>query len=502
MRSLLIWLFLGAALCLAPNALADRYFAAEGGGVELWLEGDDAEHYLQTRLIDSQGRVEVLMQPLELRVDGEGWLQGEGWAQGSPQSVRIRPSSDGAIEWDAPARLSNAAGLSVTLSGTYTEVAAADRLATAKAHFADADRALNAAYRSLRESIAAEDFAEIRANQRRWLKFRDWFVADGDDAGINGPGTVPFIRLQTARTLDRVSFLQGLGKPRAQPELSGRYSDGMDREIRLRAIPTVDKHAFIALISELPGLHQGGIGEPISISGRASPDEQARSWTASDGVSGNPIVAEDAELLIEPALDFESLWLSSAASELFTDRLWFVAELQPATEPMRQILLMLPAQAFDHTTEGLSEKGKTPLLLAGYYEPFSLSESGLDFARLSYTEGQVDIRRFVMPKGDALIAVATRNVRALQFELWHLARGAEYAVRVPVRDFLPSMRAADFYEEPGAAGDGVIEYRLSAELEEIEVTWRSGMDQASADYQFQLYWDHAGFGRYRLGSAN
>lgn len=493
---------LGLLVLAAGPAAAEQYYAAPEIGVELRLEADpDSDgYYLQTQYIDEQGRVRPLLQPLQLRRAVEGVLEGEGWARGAPERVRLRlgPASD-SLQWLSPSHLRKGDGRSLAIARSFAVLDPAARLSKAREQFAQADTALNQAYAELRGILAAEDFAEVRANQRRWLKFRDWFVADGDDAGINGPGTVPHLRLQTERTLDRVRFLKGLGQPRSEPQLSGRYSDGMDRELRIRLIPTVDRHAFFSLIAEIPALHDGGGMQPISVAGRASPDAQARSWTASgDGVSANPVVTGDSELLIEPALDFESIWLSSATAPFFTDRLWFVGELQPATEPMREILLRLPASVFDHTTEGLSERSKTPLLLAGYYEPFTLTEAGLDYARLRYPDGQVDIRRYALANGNALIAIATRNVRALQFELWQLDRGDAPARRVELVDQLPSFQRDDFYRDAHDAGDGMVEYALSDQIDEITVDWREAMDERPPEFRFRLYWDGDGFGRYRI----
>ncbi len=253
-------------------------------------------------------------------------------------------------------------------------------------------------------------------------------------------------------------------------------------------------------ISDGSGLagHGGDGLQPISIAGRASPDRQVRSWTAAEeGVSANPVVTADSELLIEPALDFESILLTSATAALFTDRLYFIGELQPATEPMREILLRLPASVFDHTTEGLSERGKTPLLLGGYYEPFTLSETGQDYARLSYPDGQVDIRRYTFANGSALIAIATRNVRALHFELWKLDKGDEPAIRVELSDYLPAFAGDDFYRHGRVVPGGMLEFALSDQIEEITVDWRASMDDPEPDYQFHVYWDGKRFGRYR-----
>ncbi|MCB1606450.1 MAG: DUF1311 domain-containing protein [Xanthomonadales bacterium] len=486
------------AVFWAGQVGASDYFVSDDGAVELWLEADSDQDlvYLQTHRIDPTGRLDTLIQPLALEVQEDGSLGGQGWSQGAPVEIRLR-RSDSEVEWIAPAQLSGRAG-SVRMRGKYATAVAEQRLSQAQHGFAAADKALNAAWRELRQRLAEEDFAEVRRNQRLWLKFRDWFVADGDDAGINGPGTVPFLRLQTERTLDRVQFLNRLGKPRANPQLSGRYSDGIDRELRLRAIPTVDKHIFFALESQLPALHQPHQGGPISVAGRASPDAQARSWTATgDGVSPNPVVSADSELLIEPALDFESVWLSSASSELFTERLFFVAELDPASEPMREILLQLPATIFDHTTEGLSEKAKTPLLLNGYYEPFRLSESGLDFAMLDYGEGRVQLRRYADRDGGASVAIATQNVRAYQFELWRVdPSGAVH--KLDPHEQLPGMGAADFYRDEGSVHDGQLLLELSADVPEIRASWLpSPDDESEPDFQLHWYWDNVGFGRYR-----
>lgn len=497
-------LWLGTLLFAAGSVGAQVVnFVQSQPGVELRFERekDSSIAYLQTRLVAPDGRIQVLIQPFALRTTGDGEFAGSGLAEGRLVSVRVAVANDdSSLQWLQPAALPGSREHTVRVSGKYTALGAGDRLAATKEHFQAADKELNRAYNQLRERMATEDFVQLRANQRRWLKFRDWFVVDGDDFGINGPGTVPYIRLQTARTLDRAAFLEGLGEPRAEPVLSGVYSDGMDRELRLRAIPTVDEHVFFTLSSALPQIHDGQFDEPIVVAGVASPSEVANVWKATAAsVSRNPVVQENGELLIASALDFTSVDVNSAESVVLSDRLYFVAELRPAAEPMREILLRLPSAILDHTTEGLSERAKTPLLLGGYYEPFRLSEHGVDHARLSYREGQVDVHRFALADGAALVAVATRNVRAHKFELWRISAQSEAPMRVELNEYLPKLGATDFYADADADSyQGWIEYRLSAALNEVGARWNPPMDGPEPDYRFDLYWDGYGFGRARF----
>lgn len=497
-----LWL-LGGGLAQAD---VRTYVRAESG-LELQLEHDpDSNYYLQTAQILGDGRVVTLVQPLQLHAQADDVLVGEGLARGKAIQIRVSLAEGDELHWLAPQSLAQSEGGPVAIAGRYVRVDSTKRKHAAQAAFDRSDRNLNQVYGQLRERMDGEDFAELRANQRRWLKFRDWFIADGDDAAINGPGSVNHLRLKTARTLDRVAFLQGLGMPRKQAVLSGRYSDGMDREIRLRAIPTVDRHLFFSLISTAPVLHDPQYQDgPISVSGRASPDTDANAWTVrGDGVSENPLVGADSELLIEPSLDFESVLLSAADESLFTDRLYFVADLQPATEPMRELVLRLPATIFDNTTEGLSERDKTPLLLTGYYEPFRWSESGLDHAEVNYGEGQVDIYRFPEADGGALVAVSTRNVRARSFELWRVDAGGADPTKAPLSQYLPEFESSDFYESAtseSAAADGLVGIELRPDSGEIHVRWEVSMDAPEPDFEIDLYWDGHGFGqaRYRVG---
>lgn len=494
-------------LCCAGIANAQvQHFADPTKGIELHLEYDQEsdDAYLWMQRIDADGRGQLLVQPFALQLAVDGRLSGEGLNRGQRVRVSVRPSDNGAsLDWLAPKSLAGLLGQPLAMAETYPAQSKQQRLADAKRQFLRADKALNLAYGQLRKRMATEDFVELRANQRRWLKYRDWFVADGDDTDLYGPGTVSHIQLQTERTLDRVAFLNGLAKPRTEPALSGLYSDGIDRELRLREVPTVDRHVFLSLRSALPQLHDRQYDEPITLAGRASPVDGDNVWAA-DQSSLSPNVVVRSELSIEPAADFESVLIATADQSLFADRLYFVAELKPAREPMREILLRLPAAIYDHTTEGLSERAKTPLLLDGYYEPFRLGELGMDHAHMTYAEGQVNVHRFPLANDEALVAVATQNVRARHFELWRIGSGALAPGKVNRNTYLPEFQAGDFYLDDSDAKlsqSGLLTFELRADIEEIGVRWQAPMDAPEPDYQFDLYWDGFGFGRVRSDAS-
>ncbi|MBN1938249.1 MAG: DUF1311 domain-containing protein [Candidatus Aminicenantes bacterium] len=507
MRRLIVSLILAAGLGsllglpsgqgLAP----DRYYGAADNGLLIRIEEDEGRAlYLQATLVDDHGRSRQLLRPLRLEpAAGDGRAYEEaGPARKSTAKVRVLfEKDDSALQWLQPAQLKTADGASVKIAGRHSLLSEASRRAAAERHFTLADKGLNEVYRRLRANMTPGDFAELRLNQLSWLKYRDHFIADGDDWDINGPGSIPFRQAQTARTLERTDFLLALERPpKGDPLLGGRYSDGIDWELRLDEIPQDGDRLFF-LLQYSPSFRRGPEWPlPAAVSGIGSPGEDGRSWN----LAGKPVMknAEESEsgLILAPSADRRSLTVSGTKPAPFNVKLYRTAEPAPAETPMRSLLLRLPAEIFDETTEGLDEAGKAGLARTGASGLFRLEEPAADFLRVWYPEGRVEIRRFPGSDGGAAIAVATANLRARAFGLWRIPAADEAPQPWPLERALPTLGASDFYEDPSdasAASRGLVEYRLFSGLAEVQAVWTGLNEGPEPDIDIDLAWNGVGF---------
>jgi len=507
MRRITLLLILTAGLALRPSLSSnptptpDRYYGAADNGPLIRIEEDEGRAlYLQVSLVDDHGRSRQLLRPLRLEpaAGDDKAYEEAGPVRGTAVKVRVLfEKDDTALLWRQPSQLKAVDGASVEIAGRHLRLNEASRRAAAERHFALADKDLNNVYLRLRRAMPSEDFAELRLNQRKWLKYRDRFIADGDDSEINGPGSIPFRQAQTARTLERTDFLLALERtPKDDPPLAGRYSDGIDWELRLGEIPQVGDHLLFVLqysLSQRRGLEWP---LPVIVSGCGSRNEDGRSW-ALDGKEVNEISSDIEEALsLTPAADLRSLMMSGSNLPSFGIRLRRVADVGPADEPMRAVLMRLPAAVFDETTEGLSEAGKTELALTGASGPFRLEEPATDFLRILYRDGQVDFCRFQGADGGAVIAVATANLRARGFGLWRISAADKTPQSWPLDQALPPMGASDFYQDPddaAAASRGLPEFSLRPKLAEIHAAWTRLKDGPEVDFDIDLVWDGAGF---------
>ncbi|MBU1568177.1 MAG: DUF1311 domain-containing protein [Proteobacteria bacterium] len=489
-------------LVSSPSIAKESYYGEVEGGVEIRIEDDAAGViYLQVLSVDRQGHSQSLLQPLRMEAIAERGhaYEAVGFSHGVSVPVRLSLEGDGAtLKWMQPAQLKLANGTSVQIAGNHRLLSVADRRAAAERYFELADQGLNEAYRELRSRLTIEDFTELRNNQRRWLKYRDHYIADDDDTAVNGPGSIPFMQVKTMRTLQRTAFLQAFKKPLSGGNISGRYSDGIDWELRLNEMSLSGRHLFFILNYRVHEPQGPEWPEPILISGCASPTGNGQSWTITG--KGNNIDPErdaDSALLLEPADDGESVVISRSAQSPSNTRLYRIAELTPAEEPMRKILLRMPARVFDNTTEGLSEEDKTQLLLRGASGLFQLLELGINFVQVRYPGGEVDLRRFPGADGGAVIAVATANGRARSFEMWLLSAATDNPVPWSQKLALPQLRGADFFSQSKVTAniaEGLWDFSLRKDLAEIHVAWIGPADRLEADFAVDLIWDGYGFG--------
>lgn len=506
-RRIAEFLVLAAGLGLSPAALPgpepalDRYYGAADRGFLLRIEDDEGRAvYLSVDEVDARGRSRSLLRPLRLEpaAGNDRILEAAGPDRGRPGTIRISFDREtAALIWLQPAQWKFADGTSAEIAGRYPLLSEADRRTAAERRFALADRELNEIYRRLREGMPAGAFAELRLNQTLWLKFRDHFIADGDDMSENGPGSIPFRQVQTARTLERTAFLQALEKPPAgDGGLGGRYSDGIDWLLILDEDSRAGDHLFFSLRYS-PSQRRGPEWPlPVSVSGCGRRNEDGRSWS----LAGKPVMENAAEpegrLILRPSNDRRILTVTGAEPAPFNVTLYRTAEPAPAETPMRSILLRLPAAIFDETTEGLDEGGKAGLARTGTSGPFRLEEPAADFLRVRYPEGQVEIRRFPGADGGAAVAVATANLRARGFRLWQFSADGGAPRPWPLEQALPPLEGSDFYRKPkdaAAASRGLTEFRLFPNLAEILASWMPLADGPEADIDISLVWNGFGF---------
>lgn len=506
-RRVIISLILAAGLALQPSLSSgptptpDRYYGAADNGPLIRIEEDEGRAlYLQVSFLDDHGRSRQLLRPLRLEpaAGDDKAYEEAGPARGSGVKVRVRfEKDDTALLWLQPPQLKAVDGASVAIAGRHLRLNEASRRAGAERHFALADKGLNGVYQRLRREMTPGDFAELRTNQLQWLKYRDRFIADGDDSEINGPGSIHFRQAQTARTLERTDFLLALERtPKDNPLLAGRYSDGIDWELRLGEDPRIEEHLFFTLQYSLSQRRGPEWPLPAVVSGRGSRNEDGRSWALS-GKAVNEISSDAVEALsLTPAADRQSLKISGSTPQPFSVRLRRVSDLSPAEEPMRAVLMRLPADVFDETTEGLSEAGKKELALSGASGPFRLEEPATDFLRILYREGQVELRRFQRTDGGAVIAVATANLRARGFGLWRISAADKTPQSWPLDQALPPLGASDFHQDPAdaaAASRGLPEFSLRPNLAEIHADWTKLKDGPDPDIDIDLVWNGVGF---------
>lgn len=488
-----------------PLSAAESYFGEVDAGILLRVE-DDASGiiYLQVSSVDRQGHSQTLLPPLYMKPIAENGhtYEAVGFVHGESVPIRLSVAGDGAtLKWLQPAQIKLANGSPVQIAGNHRQLSEGDRQAAAERHFKLADQRLNDAYRQLRSRLSTEDFTELQGNQRRWLKFRDHFIADDDDTAVNGPGSVPYMQVQTMRTLERTAFLQAVQMPLSSGHICGRYSDGIDWELRLCEVPLSGHHLFFFLKYRNHDLQRRDWPEPTWVAGCATPTGNGHSWTITS--KGNNIDTEKAAegaLLLLLSDDRKSVMVSRAVHPPFNTRLYRIAELTPAEEPMRTILLRMPASIFDNTTEGLSENDRAQLLLTGAAGPFQLQEPGMDFVQVLYSEGEVALRRFPRADGGAVIAVATTNGRARSFELWLRSTEKEIPVLWPPKLALPQLGMTDFFSEAQSmptTAQGLLDFSLREDLAEIRVTWVGPSDGPQPDYAVDLIWDGYGFGAVR-----
>lgn len=367
--------------------------------------------------------------------------------------------------------------------------------------FAQADAALNVAWQRLRERVPPDTFATLRDNQRAWLRYRDRFVADGDDSASHGPGSEPFLLQQTARTVARTAFLDALARTDAGGDGSGRYSDGIERELRLRVVEGPRSRALFVLAG--PAHDPRGVAgfDRVLLAGSATAPDGSQAWTGDgDAMRATPATAAVSEVLIEITPDGrEALTSSASHTASFDGHLFRVGALRPADEPMAELLRRVPVQLFDDTTEGLSEQDRAALLRTGRAAGFALAVPMFDSLQVRYDDGRITLQRFGMDDGDALLAAITRNGRATSIAFWRI--GVADAVPVARERLLAWPPPAAFGMPQADPATALFEVEPLAAAGLLRVRWRNAEDGRDSGRFVDMAWDGTRFAPLRTENA-
>jgi uncharacterized protein YecT (DUF1311 family) len=360
-----------------------------------------------------------------------GWeVSGTSRLEGRELAFRASVRADGsALEWTSPGSVTLRDGSVHALAGRYPRLSGPARAAIARASFEAADRELNAAYRRLVAARPPEAVAALRADQRRWLKYRDFTLVDGDDADSVGPGTATHLRQQGRRTLERVRYLGALLDPPRGAPGETLFSDGRSGTIAVRRLG--DALAFSVRVG-IPGFDVPNVPRdvPLRLSGVARPSGSL-AWEALPGamaVSEKTWAPERLRLSLGAdgrlrvgAADGEAGLLA----RVLTGEYAALRRLAPADGPLRALISDLPAQAFDDTTDGLAGAERLALLTTGSGGSFTIGAESPDQLFLRFPGGHARIALFAGTEGSAVLAVEQVNGRNLSVQLWRQAAWGE-----------------------------------------------------------------------------
>lgn len=350
-------------------------------------------------------------------------VSGTSRLEGRELAFRASVRADGsALEWASPRSVTLRDGSAHALAGRYPRLGEPKRSAVARASFEAVDRELNAVYRRLVAVRPAEAVAALRADQRRWLKYRDFTLFDGDDAASVGPGTATRLRQQGLRTLERLRYLGALLDPPRTALGETLYADGRSGTIAVRRLG--DALAFTVRVG-VPGFDLPGVprGVPLRLSGVARPAGPS-AWEALPEVmtvSDQTWAPERLQLrlgadgrLRVAAAHGEAGLLSRVLTGAYAP----LRRLAPADSPLRALTAGLPAQAFDDTTDGLAGAERQALLATGSGGSFTIGAESPDRLFLRFPGGHVRIALFAGTDGSAVLAVEQVNGRSLSVQLW------------------------------------------------------------------------------------
>ena len=141
-------------------------------------------------------------------------------------------------------------------------------LAQAKAGFAKADKALNAAYAETKKALPDYEFAELREDQREWLKIRDEraemtvHYEDRERPEGKEKESPVYWEAMTYLTETRIEILRGWRGVGDSETWTGRYIDGNGGLLEI--VQEGEKIFFTLQVVRGPTYHNGAIsGEAV-----------------------------------------------------------------------------------------------------------------------------------------------------------------------------------------------------------------------------------------------
>jgi uncharacterized protein YecT (DUF1311 family) len=472
-------------------------------------ESSDSPTYLSLKLLENNGvatRADTRMpMPASDRKTKAGIeLSGTNRLHGREFRYRANLSRDrSTLEVMEPKTVLLADGTKLELAGRYGDLSEKSRASAAKAALEPIDKELNAVYRKLIATLDPVAQEQLRAEQRRWLKYRDFTLLDGDNASIIGPGTAPHFRQQGQRTLERIEFLKALLAKQAQEKTGNTlFADGRGGTC---AVGRVDDAVFFALVVEYPHLRDSDKSLrdlSCTVSGLARPAGE-HTWAAKPGdlvMVDEALQAEPLRLAFDPAgvLRVEAAGPAGLLARVVSGGYHPLRAAAPAEEPLRSLLCQLPETAFQETTDGLDAAAKKSLALTGSGGTFKIEKESQDDLVLRHPDGTVELRRLRGDDGAAVVAVEqTNGPRNHLMQLWRKARPGdpftlwdEILPKPPVETFFSGELGDDAARIKDRSRHVILFEEGTRLLVYLNV---DNPDERQPDYSFALDWDGFGF---------
>jgi|GEM_PF-4434760 len=495
-----------------------RYFqSTEQPMLELMLEEEPEGSACRIQIYRylEDGSRESLMLPLPLKSESavsekaELW-SGETLCQGKPVLVELKIQAQRTqMEWLSPDVLSMTPQ-PLRIAGTYGIVSGERRLERAKAAFAKADARLNAVYAALKNQLSPDRLEEVKIEQRRWLKYRDHVLIDGDNGWLIGPSSTSHYQQQTERTLARIAYLKALADAPARVadgDGSGYYVDGFNRTLSFQQIyeQKVNPTGLYFFSFSSPSLEwqETEFNGPVSLAGVCNASGK-KVWGTGESylmyAAGEPKLEAPEE--IELRNRHGVLYVNQSGDGTFIGNYVRIRNLAPADIPILHVLYHFPMELFDHTTEGIAADDMEHLPVDGSADLYKIQKVTPNYLKVGYTGGTVELRRYPMTaNGGALIAALTTNGRSRTLEFWQLKALHSPPSRMESQQLLPEFSWKDFRDSSFSSSiteSLVLDYELDESSSDMVVRALPVNADDVADAAQTLLWDGYGFIKRRL----
>lgn len=443
--------------------------------------------------------------PCEARETETGWeITGTTRMHGHEIGFRAIVSRDrSALEVLEPKAVVLADGTKLPLAGRYADLSEKVRANGAKPAFQVIDKQLNSVYRKVMTVLDSAAVDELRVEQRRWLRYRDYVSFDRVDGWPRESALV--IRQQSIRTLERIAFLRTfLSESRESVIGDALYSNG--RGVTY-AVGRLDGNIVFSSAIDFSELYFPEVSAcSLELNGVARPDKK-NIWLAKpedfffhDRVKGNWSIIplkfrfdSSGRLHVQGAREGSSEEpLVKAVGGTYRR----LRALVPAEEPMRSLLIQLPQMAFGDAADGFHAAGRKALATGRESGAFKLEKEARDRLVLKGPDGKVRILRMAGADGSAVVAVEQMNHRPPTMLLWKKARAGEKFI--PLKDTLPRPPIERFFDKELGEKAGKIR-EVSTYVynfdhgQGIGLSLKVSLDGTLPDYYFSIDWDGYGF---------